>query len=211
MPKIEKPLDSLSEYLPEGCLESVVGYIQEFKIHLTITRHRQTVLGDFRHSVLEKQHKISVNGTLNRYEFLITFLHELAHLITFESFGHRVEPHGKEWKENYRFLLLKYVAMNVFPEDIKAAISRTIDNPAATANGEEALILALRNYNVKADNRFISISILPEGAVFLTEKGKKFQKVGKRRTRFECIEINTGRRFSFSSLSMVFPLNQPTV
>lgn len=99
MPKQEAPLHQLKTYLPEGSFEDVSHYLLNYKVHLTITRERKSVLGDYRNALAEKNHRISVNGNLNKYAFLITLLHELAHLFTYERFGHRVQAHGAEWKK----------------------------------------------------------------------------------------------------------------
>ena len=49
--------------------------------------------------------KITVNGDLNPYSFLITTIHEFAHLVTFEEYQGRVKPHGKEWQLTYSKML----------------------------------------------------------------------------------------------------------
>ena len=85
MPKKESPLQQLSSYLPEGSFEDVAAYLTEFKVHLTVTRERRTVLGDYRERHSNKNHRISVNGNLNKYSFLITLLHELGHLLAYEK------------------------------------------------------------------------------------------------------------------------------
>ena len=50
MPKQEAPLHQLQSYLPEGCLEEVLYYLQHYKVQLTVTRERKSVLGDYRNS-----------------------------------------------------------------------------------------------------------------------------------------------------------------
>src|SRR5437868_12893848 len=98
MPKKEAPLKELESFLPEGTADDVIRFLQLYKVHLTITRERQSVLGDYRNKHFGRNHRISVNGNLNKYSFLITLLHELAHLVAFEKYGGRIQPHGKEWK-----------------------------------------------------------------------------------------------------------------
>ena len=117
MPKQEAPLLKLQDYLPEGSFEEVLHYLRHYHVHLTITRKRQSILGDYRHAHSEKNHRISVNGNLNKYAFLITLLHELAHLFTYEIFGHRVQAHGKEWKEEFGKILAKFLLHKIFPPD----------------------------------------------------------------------------------------------
>ena len=84
MPKKESPLHSLSSFLPDGAYEGVAQYLQEYKVHLTVTRERKNILGNYRNKIFDKNHRISVNGNLNKYSFLITLLHELAHLLAHE-------------------------------------------------------------------------------------------------------------------------------
>ncbi|MDQ6904618.1 MAG: hypothetical protein M3139_16620, partial [Bacteroidota bacterium] len=101
MPKKESPLQALSSYLPEGAFEDVEMYLTEYKVHLTVTRERKGVLGDYRNSHANKNHRISVNGNLNKYSFLITLLHELGHLFAYEKYGNTIPPHGAQWKNEF--------------------------------------------------------------------------------------------------------------
>ncbi len=203
MPVTEHPMHALTAYLPDGSFEPVVQYIHHYKVHLTVTKKRKSVLGDYRHSGMGSNHRISINGNLNKYEFLITLLHELAHLLTFEQFKNRVEPHGKEWKNSYSKLLTDFVQRKIFPEDIQRALQKSIMNPAATANGETELLSVLRKYNAHQKEGYLTIEELLDGAVFQTENGKLFKKNGKRRKRYECVEISTGLVYSFSAVSEV--------
>jgi SprT protein len=200
---VEKPLESLADYLPEGTFHPVLKFIQQYNIHLSVTKKRISILGDYRHPARWGNHKISINGNLNKYEFLLTFLHELAHLLTYEKFNNRVEAHGIEWKNIFSELLIHFLQLNVFPADIVVELKKSIKNPAATANGETALLAVLRRYNSPLREGYSTIENLPIEAVFLTENGRLFKKKGKRRKRYECIEINTGRLFSFSAIAEV--------
>lgn len=203
MAKTEHPMSALTAYIPESSFEDVVQYINLYKVHLTVTKKRKSVLGDYRHNVLHKNHRISINGNLNKYEFLITLLHELAHLLTFEQFGNRADAHGKEWKMHYKNLLMHFIQKKIFPKDVTQELLKTIHNPAATANGETALLSILRNYNMVKKENVLTIEELEEGVLFETEKGKVFKKGVKRRKRYECLEINSGRLYSFSAIAEV--------
>jgi hypothetical protein len=203
MAATEHPMQALEDFLPEGSFQSVIHYIQHFKVHLTITQKRRSVLGDYRHAVMGKNHRISINGNLNKFEFLITLLHELAHLLTFEKFSNKVEPHGKEWKTIYSTLLIDFVQQQLFPPEIVKALQKSIINPAATANGETELLMVLRKYDQKKREGYFHIADLPVGSVFQTEDGRIFRKGNKRRKRFACIEIATGHKYSISPISEV--------
>ena len=207
MSKVEHPLHALANYLPDGAFEPVVQLIHQYKVHLTVTRERKSVLGDYRHPFLGSNHKITVNGNLNKYEFLITLLHELAHLLCFEQYRNRVEAHGKEWKNIYGSLLKAFIDLDLFPEDIKKSLKKTLLNPAATANGETALLLVLRRYNPVQKAGVVVLAHLADGTLFKEIKGRTFRKIKLRRKRIECIELATGNIYLFSALSEVEILN----
>lgn len=203
MAKVEHPLEALRQFLPDGSFDPVVQLIHHYKIHLTVTKARKSVLGDYRHPFMGANHKISVNGNLNQYEFLITLLHELAHLLCYEQYKNRVEAHGQEWKGIYGNLLAQFIQMDLFPTDIKNCLLKTLKNPAATANGETKLLLVLRKHNAVQKEGVQLVAHLQEGTLFEAMKGKVFKRGKKRRIRIECIEVATGHVYSFSALTEV--------
>ena len=203
MAKVEHPLNALNAYLPDGAFEPVVALINQYKVHLTVTKARKSVLGDYRHAFQGANHKISVNGNLNKYEFLITLLHELAHLLCYEQYRNRVDAHGKEWKNIYGHLLAQFIQQGLFPNDIKKALSKTLLNPAATANGETKLLLVLRKYNEIKKVGVALVAHIAEGILFESLNGKIFRRGKKRRIRIECVEVATGQVYSFSALTEV--------
>jgi hypothetical protein len=203
MAKVEHPLGALRAYLPDGAFEPVVNLINLYKVHLTVTKARKSVLGDYRHAFQGANHKITVNGNLNKYESLITLLHELAHLLCFEQFRNRVEAHGKEWKNIYSALLVEFIQLELFPADIHKALKKTLLNPAATANGETALLLVLRKYDAVKKEGHSFVAHIQEGTLFESLKGRIFKRGKKRRIRIECVEVATGQVYSFSALTEV--------
>jgi hypothetical protein len=205
--KVEHPLNALNSYLPDGAFEPVIDLINQYKVHLTVTKARKSVLGDYRHAFQGANHKISVNGNLNKYEFLITLLHELAHLLCYELYRNRVDAHGKEWKSIYGQLLAQFIQKGIFPDDIKKALSKTLLNPAATANGETKLLLVLRKYNTVQKEGIALVANIAEGVLFESLNGKIFKRGKKRRIRIECVEVATGQVYSFSALTEVKLVN----
>ncbi|MCH5600684.1 SprT-like domain-containing protein [Niabella ginsengisoli] len=197
MPKKEVPLPQLAQYLPENTYEPVIAFLNFYKVHLTIAKSRNSVLGDYRHSVDTKHHRISVNGNLNKYAFLITLLHELAHLITFEKYGNKIQAHGKEWKTIYGQVLAQFIEKKIFPTDIEYELLRTLHNPGASTCSEESLQRILYKYDPKKEGHSL-VEDLPEGAFFRLKDGRVFQK-GKRRTkRYSCLEVSTNKTYLFS-------------
>lgn len=199
MPKKEAPINALQGYLPSGTYEPVLAYLQQHKVHLTITRERKTLLGDYRHRYGTDAHRISVNGNLNIYSFLITLLHELAHLLAFERFGPRVASHGKEWKALFGSLLEQFVERGVFPVDIRNVLLQSLQNPAASSCADEALLRVLRGYDAKKSG-VVFVEALPDGALFRTSDGRVFQKGAKLRKRFKCTEVKTKKVWLFSAV-----------
>ena len=203
MPKQEAPLHQLKQYLPEGSFEEVSHYLQQYKVQLTITRERKSVLGDYRNSFADKNHRISVNGNLNPYAFLITLLHELAHLFTYERFGHRVAAHGMEWKNEYSKVLARFLLKKIFPADIQKALLKTLQNPAASSCADTSLLRVLHQYDTKKEGAVL-IENLSEGAIFKIKGGREFKKEEKVRKRFKCLEIATGKLYLFSPVYEVY-------
>ena len=197
MGKREAPISQLQEYLPEGTLEPVLHYLHFYDVHLTVARERKSILGDYRHRTDGKNHRISVNGNLNKYAFLITLLHELAHLLTFEKFGNRVASHGKEWKSLFGELLAQFVEHDIFPADIKKALLLSLQNPAASSCADDGLLRALKNHDEK-DSRLVFVEQMKEGSLFKTHDGRVFRKGEKIRKRFRCEEVKTKRIYLFS-------------
>lgn len=197
MSKVEKHISRLQDFLPENTFESVAYYLNHHKVHLTVARERKSILGDYRHRTHGHHHRISVNGSLNKYSFLITLLHELAHLLTFEKFGNTVSAHGKEWKAVFGQLLASFISQKVFPDDVTSALLQSIHNPAATSCADELLLKTLRKY----DNRpahIVFVESIPTGALFRTHDGRIFRMGQLVRKRFRCEEIKTKKIYLFS-------------
>lgn len=199
MPKQEAPLVALQSYLPEAGFDEVLYFLEHYKVHLTISRKRQSILGDYRHAHTNKNHRISVNGNLNKFAFLITLLHELAHLLTFELYGNRVAAHGKEWKGEFGKMLARFLQQNVFPPDVEKALMKTLQNPAASSCGDENLLRVLRNYDEKTAG-ILLVEQVPEGTVFSIKGGRRFKKGVKVRKRYKCVEEGSGKLYLFSGL-----------
>ena|SRR5689334_19820426 len=196
MPKKEVPIGQLNDYLPPGTYEAVLAYLRQYKVHLTVARERKSVLGDYRHRTSQDNHRISVNGNLNSWSFLITLLHELAHLLAFEHFGNNIMAHGKEWKKVYGGLLDQFLQKKLFPSDIETELVRSLQNPAASSCAEDDLLRVLRRYDKQ--NHHHLVEELAINALFRTNDGRVFKKGEKLRKRFKCAEVKTGKVYLFS-------------
>ncbi|AXY78352.1 hypothetical protein D3H65_32090 [Paraflavitalea soli] len=198
MPKQEAPLDYLRRFIPEAAVLKVLDYLRQYNVHLTITQERKTVLGDYRHATQYKAHRISVNGNLNPYAFLITLVHELAHLVTFTQYANRVQAHGKEWKTLYALLLAEFLKEGIFPADIQQALLQSMHDLPASSCADEGLMRVLKRYD--RNNGMVLIEDVPEGQLFDIGEGRIFKKGKKLRKRYQCLEVKTGKMYLFSPI-----------
>lgn len=199
MPKQEAPLDYLRRFIPHAAVPRVLDYLHHYKVHLTITRERKTVLGDYRHASGNKTHRISVNGNLNPYSFLITLVHELAHLVTFMQHGNSVAAHGREWKSCYAFLLKDFLHKDIFPAPIEQALAKSMHDLPASSCADEDLMRVLKQYD-RVENGLLMVEQLREGQLFDIGEGRLFKKGKQLRKRFQCTEVKTGRVYLFSPI-----------
>ncbi|MEO7313354.1 MAG: SprT-like domain-containing protein [Chitinophagaceae bacterium] len=199
------PFDALRQYLPDNSFEWVMPLIERHKVHLTITRERQTKLGDYRNAHAGRNHRISVNGNLNKYSFLITLLHELAHLLAYEQYGNRIQAHGREWKHIFSGVLKEFLQHHIFPGDITREIQGSLHNPAASSCAEEGLQRVLMNYDKKRPG-VKRVEELEAGKQFRLSNGKIFQKGERIRKRYRCTELATGKMYLFSPVYEVIEI-----
>jgi len=197
MPKKEAPLEYLRQFIPEAAVPKVLQYLHQYTVHLTITRERKTVLGDYRHATSHQTHRISINSTLNKYAFLITLIHEIAHLVTFMQYGHRVQAHGREWKDWYALLLKDFLVLKIFPVDIEHSLLQSINNLPASSCADDNLMRVLKKYDGVVDG-LVLVEQVEEGKLFDIGEGRVFKKGKKLRKRYQCIEMHTGKVYLFS-------------
>ncbi len=211
MPKKEVPINHLQQYLPPGTGDAVTAYLHQYKVHLTIARERKSILGDYRHRTHAANHRISVNGNLNAFSFLITLLHESAHLLTFEQYGRRVQAHGREWKNIFGHLLQQFLSEGqngmhkVFPADVERELLLSLKNPAASSCAEDGLLRVLRKYDTNGSG-FLLVEELPANSLFRIKGGRIFRKGEQLRKRFKCTEVKTGKVYLFSPVYETEPV-----
>ncbi len=202
MPVDKTSFSALKAYIPDGSFDKLMELIEQYKVHLTVTQERKSKLGDFRNAYKNKNHRISVNGNLNKYAFLLTLLHELAHLLAYEKYGHTIPAHGFEWKETFAKLLVDFLKLHIFPQDIAQEIIATLNNPAATTGGEEKLQRVLKKYDTNRPNTHIFVDEVAIGAHFKF-KNSIYLKKGKLRKRNIATELSTGKDYLFNPICEV--------
>lgn len=200
MSKQEKSVNYLAQFLPPGSFDLLAPFFQSHTIHLSITYERKSVLGDYRPPNGDHPyHRISINSNLNPYSFLITLLHELAHLFTYNHFGMKASPHGLEWKEQFRRILTPFTGKHLFPPDVEKALHTYLSNPAASTCTDTKLYKALHRYDEREQGEKL-VDELPVNAVFETEDGTRYQKIEKVRTRTKCRQMKSGKIYMFPGI-----------
>src|SRR5580704_5405171 len=176
MKKRETSISFLEQFLPNGAFEQIAPFFRTHTIHLTLTHERRSVLGDYRHPVPDAPyHRISINANLNPYSFLITLLHELAHMFTFVHFEFKAPPHGKEWKTQFRHILIPFLGKKFFPSDVEKALLAYLHDPAASTCTDPRLYKALYRYDERKPGHKL-VDELEINEKFETEDGQKYQK-----------------------------------
>jgi hypothetical protein len=189
--------DVLLKYLPEHAVEPVFELIKTNSVHLKIVNERVTRHGDYRRHPSGK-HQITVNANLNKYRFLITLVHEIAHLAAFEKYGRMIKPHGNEWKITFQRLMIPFIRPEIFPNSVLPLVANHFRNPTASSDTDARLAFALKQFDErKPDIHFIHE--VPSGSFFRIKNGRVFQKKGLRVKRYECLEVQTGKLYLFNA------------
>jgi hypothetical protein len=188
--------ETLAKYIPEHAVKPVFELIVSNRVHLRIVNERQTRHGDYRKG-LSGKHEITVNSSLNKYKFLMTLIHEIAHLVAFEKFGRQIKPHGGEWKHSFQRLMVPFIRPEIFPSHLLPLLARHFKNPTASSDTDTTLSLALKQYDKQNDDKNYIFEI-PYGSVFRIHNGKVFKKIAVRTKRFECLEVSSGRVYLFN-------------
>lgn len=194
----------LATYLPENSVDAVFELIKTYHIHFKIVNGRVTRHGDYRKNP-DGSHQITVNATLNKYRFLMTTIHEIAHLVAFQKYGRFIKPHGLEWKQTFRLLMLPFINPLVFPAEVVPFVANHFKNPSASSDTDAILSMQLKKFDPPTTKVFVDE--LPLGTLFRIENGRVFKK-GKLRVKlFECTDIKNNQVYLFKPNMQVELLN----
>ncbi len=200
-PPKDQSLLIFQKYLPPAAVPYCYKIWQEYKFKFLITKKRATKLGDYRFHIQKGFHTITVNGDLNPYAFLVTYLHEVAHMSANLAHGTSIQPHGQEWKAHFSDLLSPILNTQVLPNNVLTVLKNYSQNPKASSCADHDLLQALRTHDTQ-EHHLIQLSELPIGAKFVLT-GRVFTKGELRRTRFMCLELKSNKRYVISAMAMV--------
>lgn len=191
----------LAKYIPETFVEYVVELILRHPLEFRIVRPRKTKLGDFRYGPSLKRPKITINGDLNEYSFIITTIHEIAHYFVHVEYGNRIKAHGKEWQKEYSKLIYPIIESGELPKDVEHALLQSLVNVKASSCTDLNLFRVLKTYNAN-HHKTIHLEDLSENEQFLLN-GKIFVKGNLRRKRYLCTELRTRKLYLVSAIAEV--------
>lgn len=189
------------DLIPKASHELIKKLIDSENLTIKVVKTRKTKHGDFR-SLKNRKFQITLNQIDNKYRFLITLVHELAHFKVFQSFGNSVNPHGTEWKKTYKFLMLPFLNNLIFPEDVLRHLALHMINPPATTDSDLNLVVALQKHDLIDDKKMFLFEI-PEESIFIHNSSKLFVKLYKRRKRYICKELSSGKNYLFSPVARI--------
>jgi len=194
----------LEKHLPSNAVHYCFDLWNRYRFRFIVNRERRTKLGDYRYEKHRDQHIITVNNNLNQFSFLITYIHEVAHLMVSLKTGKFRKPHGMEWKTAFRESIGPMLSDLVFPPEILKTLTLHMKNPKATTQSDPALVKVLRKFD--QNNHRIYLSDIQTGLQF-SFKGKNFRKEGVRRTRAVCTHLESGKKYLISEIAEVQKLS----
>lgn len=171
------------------------GKIEEEHIVLKVPNPRKRKLGDYKYNRITKQHQITINKDLNEGLFFLTFIHELAHKITFDNYGRAVRPHGPQWKNCFQELLKEGLEVTS-KEEVKNLLYENIVKPRASIRITDKSHKGLLVSDLNTNDSFVTTS---SKEVFILKE--------KRRTRYSCISKSSNKEYSISPDAQVTKCN----
>ncbi len=207
MHQAERNQSILHKYIPEKSVKVISEWIFKYDFKLKIKRSRTSKYGDYRPPVNGENHLITINHDMNQYAFLITLVHEIAHLTNWNKHKDSVLPHGAEWKLEFKILMNYFLYEQIFPEDVVVVLKKYMQNPAASSCSDTSLLRILKQYDHRQDT--VLLEELPQGATFRYNKDRLFIKNEQVRKRFKCKELKSNRVYLFNPLTEVEQVSVP--
>jgi hypothetical protein len=199
--QFQRNSEILKKYLPEQSVPQIAQWIVQYDFKLKITKERNSKFGDYSSPRNGMNHVITINHNLNKYAFLITLVHEIAHLVTWNAYKNRVYPHGEEWKRNFRTLMQPFLTTDLLPLEVFSALRNYLKDPAASSCSDSQLLRVLKLHDENSDTVFLER--LAMDTLFLYNGSRIFKKGERIRKRFRCLEIKSGAIYFFDPLTEV--------
>ena len=191
-------MKKVDKYLPKASIELISSWLKKYQCELEIKKPRKSKLGDYQFCQKLKQHKISINQDLNKYAFLLTITHEIAHMMAWDKYQNTILPHGKEWKDIFKNLMLNFLF--IFPNEITKRLANHLKNPKSSTCYDFELSKSLRKFDNEIKKTIVDV---PIGSCFKISNGKKFIKLKKLRKRYQCKSMDNNQLYIFNPLAEI--------
>lgn len=191
-------------YFPQSGIEWVYSFFEQETFSFKVTGDRISKKGDFRYFRAYGPVQITINSNLNAYEFLLVFLHELAHYFVYKKYKFSAKPHGEEWKFEYRHLLIQAIETINLPVDIRAAFIKHLARVKAGSGQDAFLMQTLMKYDMQTQALKL-LADIPENSVF-EFRNRKFRKLQKQRTRIRCTDLFNLKTYLIHQTALVKPV-----
>jgi len=200
-PQLEKRnYETIKHNLPKCTWGYIRKLLKNHNVNIFVVAHRNSKLGDYKPVPKGQVPRITLNNTLNLYSFLITFLHEWAHLLIDEKHGRTVKPHGYEWKYAYQSLLIPIVDNKELPEDFRRVLLNHAQSPKASALGDPFLAKYLKQFD---NYDGVHLEDLKPNDKFILSSGLVLIKGERRRTRYMCHNPINNKKYTVHALAEV--------
>ena len=200
----DKSLLIFNRYLPPLTVNYCYSLWTSHKFKFIVSPKRATKLGDYRYDGSSGHHTVTVNGNLNPLSFLTTYIHEVAHLVTFKKYGNKVLPHGKEWKDEFKNLFLPLLNEAFLPAEAIKKLKAFLSNPRASSCSEHGLFEEETQIQLNRGEAFLKDMSI--GSSFVLKK-RSFRLLEYRRTRALCLDIQNGKKYLVPLKMVVLMLN----
>lgn len=185
----------LLDFIPAEAQLMIEQLLVNDNMVVKVKNERKTKHGDYR-QLPDGKHQITINSNLNQYRFLITLIHEIAHFEAYKMFGRFIKPHGKEWKQTFQYLILPFLNPEIFPIELLPLLAKHFKNPKASSDTDVQLAFALKQFDERNDRTYVFEVLVNQ--TFKLYNGRVFKRGNKRRKRYECIEVNSGKLYLFN-------------
>ena len=180
-------------------VEGLHRLIDDENLSIKVVKQRITKHGDFRKSNNQKC-IITINKCNNKYRFLMTLIHEIAHYYTYKE-NKFAKPHGIKWKKMFQHISEPFLNQSIFPEDLLNSLKKHMKNPKSSFSYDSNLSKELDKFDDENDG-LVYLDELPSNSVFIY-RGKRFIKIEKKRKRYLCECVTDKRNYLFVSHARV--------
>lgn len=194
-------MNSLQSHINPLAIKIILHFQKHVYFKLSIVKARKTKLGDYRYDPNKNTHSITINNDLLGDAFLYTALHEIAHQHTQVKHGRFVQPHGEEWKANYKKILLFALEKDAFENP--NIIIKSLDNIGYSSSTNQEIYKTLYS-NKQQDEYFVDQ--VPINGLFVL-KNHIYKKIKQNTKRSLCRRQNDGKDFFVSNVATVTLVN----